>query len=356
MEKTRINKDHMQISRRTALYPSLEPYASGMLDLGGGHQMYWETSGNPDGQPVIFVHGGPGAGSHSHHRRYFSPKHYRIIVFDQRGAGRSTPLGGLIDNTTGHLVADMEALRDHLGVERWVLFGGSWGSTLALAYGEAHPKHCLGFILRGIFLCRKSEIDWFLYGMGGIFPEAWRRFSEFLPVEERGDLLAAYHRRLVDPDASVHMPAARSWSAYEGACSSLRHTPPSEAAPDEKPKSEPKAETGIKSGGDVMAFGISRIEAHYFVNDMFTPENALLENIGQLAGIPAVIIQGRYDMGCPIHTADELVRAWTAEASAISPTCVPEYHIIPDAGHAASEPGTRAALMAATEQFKALQG
>jgi len=195
---------------RQDLFPPIEPYATGMLKLDGRHTMYWEQSGNPRGSPVVFLHGGPGAGATPTHRRFFDPQHYRIIVFDQRGAGRSTPLGDIVDNTTAHLVADMERLRQHLGVERWVVFGGSWGSTLALAYAQEHAARCNGLVLRGVFLCRRSEVDWFLYGMRSIFPEAWRAFSGFLPESERDDLLQAYFRRLVAAEPAVHMPAARA--------------------------------------------------------------------------------------------------------------------------------------------------
>ena len=197
------------------LFPPLEPFASGMLALDAPHHMYFEQSGNPRGVPVVFLHGGPGAGSSPVHRQFFDPAFYRIVVFDQRGAGRSTPLGELADNTTPALVGDMERLRTHLGIDRWLVFGGSWGSTLALAYAEHHPRRCLGLVLRGIFLCRPSEIDWFLYGLRAIFPEAWRTFAHFIPEAERGDLLGAYHKRLVHPDPAVHMPAARSWATWK---------------------------------------------------------------------------------------------------------------------------------------------
>ncbi|MGQ0750805.1 MAG: prolyl aminopeptidase [Betaproteobacteria bacterium] len=311
---------------RSELYPELEPYSSGMLRLDGLHQMYWEQCGNPRGVPVLFLHGGPGAGAAPAHRRFFDPAHYRIVIFDQRGAGRSTPLGELRDNTTPHLVADIEALRRHLGIERWLIFGGSWGSTLAIAYGEAHPERCTGFILRGIFLCRKSEIDWFLYGLRALFPEAWREFAGVIPEAERHDLLSAYYRRLVDPDARVHMAAAKAWSIYEGACSTLLPSP----------------ETVAYFAGDVVALGLARIEAHYFSHDIFLPGNALLEHIGRVRPIPAVIVQGRYDAVCPIVTADEVHRAWP-EA---------EYVVVPDAGHSAWEPGICAQLVKAAERFK----
>jgi len=308
------------------LYPEIEPYASGMLGLDGVHAVYWETSGSPEGIPVVFLHGGPGAGSSSRHRRFFDPAAYRIIVYDQRGAGRSTPLGELRDNTTPHLVADLERLREHLGVARWLVFGGSWGSTLALAYAEAHPARVLGLMLRGIFLCRPSEIDWFLYGLRNVFPEAWDKFAGFLPAAERSDLLASYHRRLVDPDPAVHMPAARSWSLYEGACSTLL----------------PSQETLAHFGDDVVALGLARIEAHYFRNGVFLTPNALLDNVHLLRGIPGVIVQGRYDMVCPIVSAHELVAAWP-EA---------KYLVVPDAGHSAWEPGIAAALVAACDRFR----
>lgn len=311
---------------RTELYPDLAPYASGMLPLDEVHTMYWEQSGRPDGVPVVFLHGGPGAGSVPNHRRFFDPAHYRIIVYDQRGAGRSTPLGELKDNTTPLLIQDLEKLRQFLGIERWFVFGGSWGSTLAIAYAEAHPERCLGLILRGIFLCRPSEIDWFLYGVRNFFPEAWRTFAEFIPPSERNDLLAAYYRRLTDPDPAVHMPAARTWSVYEGSCSTLL----------------PSQETVDYFAADTVALGLARMEAHYFVHRIFLPENALLRNVERIRSIPGVIVQGRYDAVCPIVTADELARAWP-EA---------QYVVVPDAGHSAWEPGIRAELVKAMERFK----
>jgi len=309
------------------LFPPIEAFADGMLPREAPHSLYWEQSGNPDGQPVLFLHGGPGAGASAAHRRFFDPAHYRIVIFDQRGAGRSTPLGELSANTTPHLIADAEALREYLGIGRWLVFGGSWGSTLALAYAEAHPERVTGLILRGIFLCRREEIDWFLYGMRWVFPETWQRFADGVPEDEWGDLLRAYHRRLIDPDPAVHMPAARSWSTFEGACSTLLPSP----------------ETVADFGRDTMALGLARIEAHYFVNDIFLDQGALLRGVDRIRRIPGVIVQGRYDMVCPIRTAEDLRRAWP-EA---------EYVIVPDAGHSAMEPGIRRALVAATQRFKA---
>ncbi|MBI3053010.1 MAG: prolyl aminopeptidase, partial [Betaproteobacteria bacterium] len=235
---------------RTELYPQLEPYSSGMLALDSTHTLYWEQSGNPRGVPVVFLHGGPGAGAAPNHRRFFDPAHYRIVIFDQRGAGRSTPLGELRENTTPHLIDDIERLRKHLGIARWIVFGGSWGSTLALAYGAAHPARCAGFVLRGIFLCRQSEIDWFLYGLKHIFPEAWHAFANVIPASERRDLLAAYYQRLTHPDPAVHMPAARAWSSYEGSCSTLRPSP----------------DTVAYFASDGVALGLARMEAHYFTH------------------------------------------------------------------------------------------
>jgi proline iminopeptidase len=297
-----------------------------MLTVDAVHTLYWEESGSPRGVPVVFLHGGPGSGATPTHRRFFDPAHYRIVVFDQRGAGRSTPLGVLERNTTPHLVADIETLRRHLGIERWLVFGGSWGSTLAIAYGEAHPDRCLGFVLRGIFLCRPQEIDWFLHGIRSVFPEVWRAFAGFLPEAERGDLLTNYYARLTHPDPAVHLPAARTWSVYEGSCSTLLPSPDTVAA----------------FGEDRMALGLARIEAHYFINEIFLPRGQLLAEIHRLRQIPAIILQGRYDMVCPAVTADDLSRAWP-EA---------EYTVIPDAGHSAMEPGIRAQLLAATEEMK----
>ena len=311
---------------RKDLFPDIEPYERGRLAVDPPHDLYWEQSGNPDGAPILFIHGGPGAGATAAHRRFFDPTHYRIIIADQRGAGRSKPLGELTNNTTVHLIADMEALRERLELDSWFLFGGSWGSSLVLAYAIAYPERCRGLILRGIFLCRRAEVDWFMTGMRRVFPEAWRRFSEYLPQAERDDLLGNYHRRLVDPDPDVHLPAAKVWGQYEGACSTLL----------------PSSDVASSFVDSTKSLGLARIEAHYFVNDLFMVENHLLNGVERFREVPGVIVQGRYDMVCPIESADALSRAWP-EA---------DYVTVPDAGHSAMEPGIRKALVQATEKFK----
>jgi proline iminopeptidase len=315
-----------RLSSVPGLFPDITPSRHGFLEPDGLHRVYWEESGNPAGVPVLFLHGGPGSGTSPQQRRFFDPVSYRIILFDQRGCGKSTPYAELTDNTTPHLIADIEQLRAALGVEKWLIFGGSWGSTLALAYGEAHPEACLGFVLRGIFLCRKSEIDWFLYGLRTLFPEAWRDFSGHVPEAERHDLLRAYHASLVDPDPSIHLPAARAWAHYEAACSTLL----------------PSEQMIASFESDAVALSLARIEAQYFLNHIYLPENSLLDNLHKIRHLPAVIVQGRYDAVCPIVTADELAQAW------------PEafYEIIADAGHSAFEPGIARALVEATEAFK----
>ena len=315
---------------RAELFPPIEPYQSGMLRVDEQHIIYWEQSGNPAGVPVVFLHGGPGAGASPTHRRFFDPLHYRIVIMDQRGSGRSRPLGETGANTAELLIVDIERIRVMLGVERWHVFGGSWGSTLALAYAETHPERCISLILRGIFLMQRSEIDWFLTRMGTIFPEAAAAFLGYLPEAERGDVLEAYWRRLNHADPAVRIAAARVWSVYEGACSSLLPNPELISAASE----------------DSHALGLARIEAHYFRNNLFQPETKLLDEVHRLRGIPAVIVQGRYDIVCPITTADALHRAWP-EA---------DYRVIPDAGHSAMEPGIRSALVQATERFKSLEG
>jgi proline iminopeptidase len=311
---------------RSDVYPELEAHDSGLLALDQPHRMYWEVSGNPQGVPVLFLHGGPGAGASPAHRRFFDPAVYRIVIFDQRGAGRSTPLGETTNNTTQHLITDIEVLREYLEVERWCVFGGSWGSTLALAYAQAHPQRCLALVLRGIFLARPPEIDWFLYGMRNCFPEAWQIFASFIPENERNDLLAAYARRLNDADPQVRSSAARHWSTYEGACSTLLTN----------------ASAISHYSNDRVALGLARIEAHYFRNNCFLAQDQLLSGIDTIRHLPCTIVQGRYDIVCPIRSANDLHLAWP-EA---------EYIVVPDAGHSAWEPGISAQLVATMERLK----
>lgn len=311
---------------RGDLFPDISPFETGFLPVTGGHVLYWEQVGNPRGQPVLFLHGGPGAGAGAVHRRFFDPLHWRVVIFDQRGAGRSRPLGELHGNTTPHLVADIEVLRRHLGIESWLLFGGSWGSTLALAYAQAHPERVAGCVLRGVFLGREPEVEWFLYGLRRVFPDAWNAFAEHLPPAERRDLLGAYLKRLTHPDPAVHLPAARAWSQYEGSCSTLLPSP----------------DTVASFAQDRSALGLARIEAHYFANDLFLPPGGLLAHMHRVAHVPAEIIQGRYDMVCPPETAFDLASAWPKA----------RLTIIPDAGHSALEPGVRTALVSAVERFR----
>ena len=310
------------------LFPPLEPYIKGALPVDGLHTLYWEESGNPDGVPVVFLHGGPGAGASATHRRFFDPASYRIIIFDQRGAGRSRPLGETRQNNINLLISDIEMLRRDRGVERWHVFGGSWGSTLALAYAETHPERCLSLTLRGIFLLRQMEIDWFLYGIRNVFPEAWDKFSGLISPDERHDLLAAYTRLFESTDEEIRMNAMRSWSLYESSCSTLH---PGE---------------GSNALNDQYHMGLAKLESHYFTNNKFTPESWLLDHVDRIRHIPASIIQGRYDMVCPIVSANELHERWP-EA---------EYRVIADAGHSALETGIRSALIEATEKFKAIKG
>jgi proline iminopeptidase len=311
-----------------ALFPECAPHASGMLALDAGHSMYWESCGNAQGLPLLFVHGGPGGGALPHHRRFYDPQRWRIVLYDQRGAGRSTPRAGIAENTTAHLVGDIERLREHLGIDRWLLFGGSWGSTLALLYAEAHRERVLGLILRGIFLASRAEIDWFLTGMRQFFPDAWERFAGELPAAERSDLLANYHRRLVDPDPAVHLPAARAWDRYESACSTLLPRPDAGAAIDDS------------------SLAIARIEAHYFVHDAFLAPNAIIDGAGRLAGLPCTIVQGRYDVVCPPVHAYRLAQALPSS----------ELVIVPDAGHSVREPGIARELVAAVARMSARFG
>lgn len=314
---------------RNRLYPEIDPYAQGRLAVEPPHELYWEESGNPKGRPVLFLHGGPGAGITASARRFFDPGHYRTILFDQRGAGKSTPHAELAGNNTDALVSDIEALREDRGVDDWLVFGGSWGALLALAYAQAHPERCVGLILRGVFLGGQTEIDWFIGGMGKFFPEAARTFAAYLPATEREELLEGYYRRLIDPDPAVHMPAALAWRRYEVACSALIPQAARSAMPED-------------SGA---ALALARIEAHFFRNGCFLHDGALLAGARRMADIPGVIVQGRYDMVCPPHVADRLAAAWPKA----------RYEIIPDAGHSAMEPGISAALVSATERFKGLK-
>ncbi len=311
---------------RGDLFPEIGPYETGYLPLSAEHVMYWEQVGNPRGQPALFLHGGPGAGAGAVHRRFFDPSFWRTVIFDQRGAGRSRPLGSLENNTTPDLVADIETLRRQLGIDRRLLFGGSWGSTLALAYAQAHPDRVSGCVLRGVFLGRALEVEWFLYGMSAVFPDAHAQFSGYLPEQERGDLLGAYLKRLIDPDPAVHLPAARAWSIYEGTCSTLLPSP----------------ETVSSFAQDRTALGLARIEAFYFAHNLFLPPGGLLGGMGRIAHVPAEIVQGRYDMVCPPRTAFELAASWRGA----------RLTVVPDAGHSALEPGIRRALVAAVERFR----
>jgi proline iminopeptidase len=308
-------------------YPPIEPFETGYLACGDGHELYYEQAGNPRGKPALFVHGGPGGGGDVNSRRFFDPERYRIVVFDQRGSGRSRPHASLEANTTWHLVADMERLREHLAIDRWLVFGGSWGSTLALAYAETHPKAVSELVLRGIFLLRELELEWFYqFGASLLFPEQWQKYLAPIPPAERHDLLGAFHRRLLSDDAAVRLEAARAWSIWEGATSSLLPNPKRED----------------QFGSPEFALALARIEAHYFVNrGFFSHENQLLDGVERIRGIPGVIVHGRYDVVCPIDTAFELHRRWP-EA---------DFRIVQDAGHSAYEPGITAELVAATDRF-----
>lgn len=314
-----------------ALYPPIEPRRTGSLDVGDGHQLYWEETGDPDGLPAVFLHGGPGSGCEPWHRRFFDPARYRIVLFDQRGAGRSTPHAGLEANTTPHMVADIERLRTALGVEGWVVFGGSWGSTLGLAYAEAHPERVLGLVLRGIFLCRPRDIQWFYQsGADRLFPEAWAEYRSAIPAAEHGDMVRAFHRRLTGPDRAVREAAARAWSVWEGRTSCLRPNP------------------GVLAhfADRSVAVSLARIECHYFVHDCFMEPDQLLREAGRIAGIPGFIVHGRYDVVCPVEQALALHQAWPRA----------ELQIVPDAGHSAAEPGITHRLIAATDALAARLG
>jgi proline iminopeptidase len=318
------------VTHRT-LYPEIQPFASGMLDVGDGHAVYWEECGNPDGKPAVFLHGGPGAGCSANHRRVFDPQRYRIILFDQRNCGRSTPHASdpdvdLSANTTWHLVADIERLREQAGVERWQVFGGSWGSALALAYAETHPERVTELIVRGIFTLRRSELLWFYQdGASQVYPELWEHYLAPVPEAERGDMIAAYHRLLTDRDPGVHGPAGVAWSTWEANGITLL----------------PNAEVMAEMSEPAYATAFARIENHYFVNGGWFEDGQLIADAGRLGGIPGVIVQGRYDMCTPATSAWELHKNWPGS----------ELTMVPDAGHAFSETGILDALLGATDRF-----
>ncbi|HTJ19383.1 MAG TPA: prolyl aminopeptidase [Steroidobacteraceae bacterium] len=313
---------------RRTLYPAIEPYNSGMLRVSGVHEIYYEECGNPNGKPALFVHGGPGAGCDNRARRFFDPDAYRIVLFDQRGCGRSRPHASLVDNTTWHLVSDIEQLRAHLGIEGWLVFGGSWGSTLALAYAQKHPERVSELVVRGIFMLSQFELQWFYQGgASAIFPDHWENYIGAIPVEERGDLIQAFYKRLTSDDRATRVAAARAWSIWEAATSYLHVN----------------EEQLHKWGEEEFAIAVARIECHYFVNRGFLKsEDELLRNVKMIRKIPAVIVQGRYDVVCPMQTAWSLHRAWP-EA---------EFRVVPDAGHSAFEPGNTHELVTATDKFR----
>jgi proline iminopeptidase len=308
------------------LYPKIKPYATHSIDVGAGHVLYVEESGEPDGIPVLFVHGGPGAGCSPYHRCFFDPEKYRIILFDQRGSGHSSPHASLLENTTPNLVADMEKIREKLGIKKWLLFGGSWGSTLSLVYAETHPDRVLGLILRGIFLCRPHEIKWFYQeGASHMFPDYWESYLKPIPEDERDDMVAAYYKRLTSKNELERMAVAKAWSKWEGRTSTLH---PSKKIVDQF--SEPH-----------NALSLARIECHYFTHDSFLEPNQILRDADRLGDIPGIIVQGRYDVVCPMQSAWDLYQVWPKV----------EMQIIPDAGHSALETGIIDALVRATDGF-----
>jgi proline iminopeptidase len=308
------------------LYPPIEPYETGMLDVGDGHSIYFERSGRPGGKPAVFLHGGPGGGVSADHRRLFDPERYDVTLFDQRGCGRSTPHAGLEANTTWRLVADIERLREIAGVDKWLVFGGSWGSTLALAYAETHPNRVSELVLRGIYTLTRAELTWYYqFGVSEMFPDKWEKFQAPIPEEERGDMMGAYRRRLTGDDPAVRIEAAKAWSLWEAGTITLL----------------PNPEIAAVHGDDRFALAFARIENHYFVHNGWLAEGQLLRDAGRLAGIPGAIVHGRYDMPCPARYAYALHKAWP-EA---------DFELIEGAGHAYSEPGILDALMRATDRF-----
>ena len=312
----------------SALYTAIEPHKQSTLSVDDGHLLYIEESGNPDGLPVVFLHGGPGAGCEASHRRFFNPKLYRIVLFDQRGCGRSKPHAELRHNTTQHLIDDIERIRINLGIEQWVVFGGSWGSTLALAYAQTYPKRCLGLILRGIFLCRERDISWFYQdGASYLFPDLWQEYQCVIPPEERDDMLNAYYRRLTDTDLNIQMHAAKAWAQWEACTSNLN----------------PNIEVIDFFTRDKVALSLARIECHYFVNRVFLKDRPLLKHVDKLSDIPGIIIHGRYDVVCPIEQAWLLHQHWPQA----------EFHIVAEAGHSAFEPGITSRLVQSTDAMVA---
>ena len=300
--------------RDVDLHDDIKPFDTGILNR-DGHSIYYEQCGTPDGIPVMFVHGGPGSGCAPAHRRLFDPKRYHVILIDQRGSGRTTPFASIKDNTTQHLIQDMDDIRRAVGVSQHFLFGGSWGSTLSLAYGIRYPENCLGFILRGIFLGSKAEVDWFLYDMGRFFPEAYERFIAPISASQRGDLLSAYYSRLTSPSKSIALEAARAWAGYENSCATL---------------------AAAHRDAGPMALSLALLEAHYFTNDCFMPQNHLLDNLSAISHLPAWIVQGRHDVICPPHTAHTLAKKWGAQAKLV---------LVDEAGHSAFEAGIVSQLM-----------
>src|SRR5882724_1721299 len=313
---------------RRSFYPEIQPYRAGYLDVSSEHSIYYEESGNPRGKPAVFLHGGPGGGTDPKMRRFFNPRKYRLVLFDQRGCGKSKPHASLVHNTTWDLVDDIERLRTHLGIERWLVFGGSWGSTLALAYAEANPERVSEIVLRGIFLLRYAEIRWFYqHGASEIFPDAWEAYRDAIPLDERDDFLSAYHKRLVGSDQRAALAAARAWSVWEASASFLYSN----------------GENIKKWSEDQFALAVARIECHYFVNRGFLrSEGQLLDDVARIRHIPATIVQGRYDIVCPATSAWDLHRAWP-EA---------ELAIVPDAGHSAFEAGNTHELVLATDRYR----
>lgn len=309
------------------MYPEIEPYSTGFLKVSEIHTLYFEEAGNPKGKPVVFLHGGPGGGLIANYRRYFNPEKWRIILFDQRGCGQSTPFAELRENTTWDLVVDIEKLREYLSIPQWSVFGGSWGSTLALTYSITHPKACTALFLRGIFLLRKKEIDWFYQeGCSKIYPDAWEEYVKPIPANERHDFVSAYHKRLTSDDINVRKEAGKAWSIWEGSTSKL----------------VPESDVVARFGDDQFADAFARIECHYFMNKgFFTEDNFILNNVDKIRHIPTVIVQGRYDVVCPAESAWDLHRA-LPEA---------EFHLIADAGHSLSEKGITDALVRATDEY-----